>query len=185
MTLELWNTIFAGATFVVIAATAIAAVIQLRHFRASNQMNALLTLLQVWESPEMREHYRFLFSELPKKLEDPSFRAELEGRTSRAQHPELAVADFWEQIGTYAKYGLIDEESWLDIASRTAVRTWHALEPVITIQRKRSGLMAWENFEYIAVRGQQWITSHPNGAYPRGLPRMAEMPALDSNGPKA
>jgi hypothetical protein len=65
------------------------------------------------------------------------------------------------------------------------LRTWRALEPIITIQRKRSGIASWENFEYIAVRAQQWIASHPNGAYPRGLPRMAEMPELKSKVPES
>ena len=75
MTLEFWNTFFAAATFVVIAATAVAAIIQLRHLRSTNQMNALLTMMQMWESPGMQEHYHYLISEFPKRLEDPAFRA--------------------------------------------------------------------------------------------------------------
>jgi len=49
MTLEALNTTFAGAAFAVIGATAIAAIVQLRHLRASNQINALLTILQDWQ----------------------------------------------------------------------------------------------------------------------------------------
>ncbi|MBV8282486.1 MAG: hypothetical protein JO347_10555, partial [Candidatus Eremiobacteraeota bacterium] len=41
MSLELWSTIAAVGTFVVITATAIAAVIQLRHMRSSNQITIL------------------------------------------------------------------------------------------------------------------------------------------------
>ncbi len=42
---EILNTIAAIGTFLVIAATAIAAVVQLRHMRASNQLEGLLSVL--------------------------------------------------------------------------------------------------------------------------------------------
>jgi len=178
MSLELWSTIFSGATFVVIAATAIAALIQLRHMRAGNQLNALLTQLQMWNDAEMQGHIRYTRTTLQEKVKDPKFLAEFERPgLSRADHPELLVADFWEQIGTFMKYGYIDERSWLDIASAQITRAWQDLEPVIMAARRRGGQSIFENFEYIAVRAELWKRRSPDGYYPKGMPRMEQLKA--------
>ena len=176
MSLELWNTIFSGATFVVIAATAIAALIQLRHLRASNQMNALLNLMNLWFSEDLQGHYHYLSNVLPRRLVDPGYLdAVREGPMKRSEHRELFVGDFWEQIGTYMKYGLLDERSWLDIASAQLIISWEQLEPVIKALRERAGSSAFENFEYAAVRARLWQKHHPNGSYPANMPRMADL----------
>ena len=176
MPLEWFNTFFLGATFIVIAVTAIAALVQLRHLRTSNQISTMVALMQVWQGRELQSHYHYLLTELPKKLADPSFLAAFKVRSfSRSDHPELLVADFWEQIGTYMKYGYLDERSWLDIAGSQIPRAWEILEPAITAARERAGPAAWENFEYAAVRARQWTERHPTGNYPANLPRMAEL----------
>ena len=176
MPLELLNTFFVGATFVVITLTAVAALVQIRHLRASNQLSTMVALLQLWEGPELQRHYQYTIRELPKKLADPTFfDAITVGPLSRTEHPELLVADFWEQIGTYMKYGYLDENSWLDISSTAIWRAWDLLEPAIEARRKRSSIAAWENFEYAAVRARLWDAAHPDGNYPKDLPRMAEL----------
>jgi hypothetical protein len=52
MTLEAWNTAAAVGTFVVILASAVAALVQLRHLRTSNQLSGLIdertNLQTVW-----------------------------------------------------------------------------------------------------------------------------------------
>jgi len=53
--LEVLSTTAAIGTFVVIAATAIAAVVQLRHLHASNQLTGLLTVLARVENPTFNE----------------------------------------------------------------------------------------------------------------------------------
>ena len=52
MRLELVNTLATFGTFLVIAATAIAAVVQLRHARGSNHIAALNELRETTESPD-------------------------------------------------------------------------------------------------------------------------------------
>ena len=181
MSLELWSTIFSGATFVVIAATAIAALIQLRHMRTGNQLNALLTMLEMWATPEMQGHIRYASTTLQEKIKDPKYLAlyEVPG-LSRADHPELLVADFWEQIGTFTKYGLIDERSWLDIAASQITSAWNSLEPVIRSGRRTTGPSMFENFEYLAVRAELWIRRSPEGYYPRRTPRMEQLKSSDA-----
>ena len=176
MSLELIASLAAVGTFVVIAASAVAALIQLRHLRTSNQLNGLLTMMQMWETLHIQGHYRYVFKELPEKLKDPAFLTEAKtAPLSRDDHPELLVADYWEQVGTYMKYGLIDERSWLDIAGSQARLAWNALEPVIIAARTRAGPAAFENFEYIAVRARLWEQRYPDGNWPRNQPRMADL----------
>jgi hypothetical protein len=172
----MWSTIFAGGTFAVIAATAIAALIQLRHLRASNQLNGLLTILRMWHDPKIQQWFDYVRDDLPEKMKDPQFRADLAGdRIDRRVHPELMVCDFWEQIGSYVKYGLLDEGSFLDVSCGTVNTFWEMLWPVTSIRRTRLGPSLYENFEYIAVRGRQWMAKHPFGSYPKALPRIADL----------
>ena len=176
MTNETWNTIFAGGTFVVIAATAVAALIQLRHLRAGNQLTTLLTLMRMWDQPEMQEHIRYMRGPLQQKLKDPAFLAEFAtGYLARSEHPELLIADFWEQIGAFMKYSLMDESTWLDVAGTQVLSAWESLEPAIESMRTTRGRASFENFEYAAVRARLWMRRHPDGCYPKGMPRMQQV----------
>ncbi|MBV8163774.1 MAG: DUF4760 domain-containing protein [Candidatus Eremiobacteraeota bacterium] len=172
MTAELLSAIFAGATFVVIAASAVAAIVQLRHLRTSNQLEAMMEINRRWNDPEFLRWLTFVRTELPRKMEDPEFRAGMVGEAvDRQVHVERYVGDYFEQIGTYAKYGLIDERSFLDIAFQTVIDTWERLWPVTRVRREASGPAIYENFEYLAVRARQWQQRHPHGAYPAGVLR--------------
>lgn len=180
MSAEWWSTFFAGATFIVIGATAIAALIQLRHLRASNQLNALLTLMELWNQGPLQERFAYVRGELQRRLQDPAFCAELaahlaKGPVSRSEHSEFAVADFWEQIGAFMKYNLIDERSWLDVAAPQMLGSWNLLEPIVMMGRERYGDASFENFEYAAARARLWLDRHPDGNYPSGTPRMAQL----------
>jgi hypothetical protein len=176
MTLELWNTIFAGATFAVIAATAIAALVQLRHLRASNQLAALLTILEQWKDPQLQEYISFVRHQLTERMKDPQFRADYAGNADRHVHLELHVCDWWEQIGSFLKYGLIDEAALMDTTCWQVSTMWGLLWPSIKLLREKSGPSAYENFEYMAVKGTLWMRAHPSGSYPKSMPRMADLP---------
>lgn len=176
MSFELWSTVFAGATFLVIAATAIAALIQLRHLRASNQLNGLLTMLRLWHDPQMQQWFDFVRDDLEGKMKDAQFRDDLRRPyIDRRKHIELHVCDYWEQVGSYIKYGLLDQQSFLDVTCSTINSFWQLLWPVINIMRETRGPSLYDNFEYIAVCGRLWIAKNPRGAYPRGVPRMADL----------
>ena len=125
----------------------------------------------------MQKRFRYVNDELPEKLKDPQILATYRAaRTlSRAEHPELLLADFFEQIGAYAKWRLFDERSWLDIAGPQITRAWESLEPIITIRRNLAGQAAWENFEHLAVKAELWRDRHPDGNWQRGLPRMVAL----------
>ena len=139
--MELWSTIASVGTFVVIAATAIAAVFQLRHMRAANKIARIQAFFTEYEGQELRDAFRFARTELTARLEDPVFRAELRGvgGLDRVKHPELAICNFFDQWGLYYRDGVIDEASFMRVNAGIINLFWTRLEPVIAIFAAASG----------------------------------------------
>lgn len=161
------------ATLIVVGAAAVAAIVQLRHLRASNQLNALLAIMNQWNLPAVQTALAEVRT-IPEKMNDPQYVAVLKapGSVDRSSHLEFLALDLWEQIGTYCKYGLVDENILLDITSSQVGSAWKFAEPAIALIRERTGPATLENFEYLAVRAKLWSRKYPNGAYPARLPRM-------------
>lgn len=177
-----WVTAIASAgTFVVIAASALAALLQLRHTRGSNQIIALTECRETLESPDFREAQRFVSYELPKRLADPKERLRIALPQSQFEGEYQAidtVANFFESMGTFVKNKIIDADLACDLWSYVVMRNWTALLPVITYVRKDLQAQSlWENFEYLAYISTIWLQRHPDGTYPQRLKRM---PADDS-----
>lgn len=178
MSLELANTFATFGTFVVIAATAIAAIVQLRHARGSNHIAALNELRESQESPEFLAANHFVQSELATKLQDPAFRYQF--AVPAARTPEMrsfiaktgTVGNFFESMGVLVKTGLVDRELLFQIWADHIVEAWGTLTPVAAIARRRLGDGLWENFEYLTVLAQAWLAAHPGGTYPAGVPRI-------------
>jgi hypothetical protein len=125
MSLELLNTLATITTTVVISATAIAAVIQLRHMRASNQIAGQLALRQVLLDDAFIEsmgHVRFEIREL---LKDPQFlefvrqfhlstASDGDERYERPYAAALRVGRNLENIGNMIRNGLTDRRIFLE-----------------------------------------------------------------------
>jgi hypothetical protein len=176
MTLETWSTIASIGTFVVIATTAIAALVQLRHMRSSNQIAILTTVYETLESDHFAAARRYLTTELPPLLESDAGLALLAGPPPMAAEtaPIREVANFFENVGAFVKNGMIDKRIACDLWAGVVLQAWSATEPVVLIRRARgpSPTALWENFEYLAVLSEQFTRSHPEGAYPKSVPRM-------------
>lgn len=178
MSLDLVNTSATCATFVVIAATAIAAIVQLRHLRASNQIAAFNELRQAYESPNLSAAHRYVDTQLAHDLEDPAFRYALAHRFARTDEIHGAVkhllnfGHFFESIGIVVKAGLLRKEIVLETWSDIIVAGWAQLEPVTAIFRRTQDPLAYETFEYLTVLARRWQKEHPNGSYPVSLPRI-------------
>lgn len=171
MSLELWNSLAAWATLLVIAATAVAAVIQLRHLRANNDLQGLLKVLEMAYEPVVQDAFDYLTGVFPQRVKDPAYLRELEMDTIDSRvHKELVACEYYERLGSYVKNGLISSEFYLDCSSPEMY--WEALAPVIAILRKHRGCTAYENFEYLVVLERDWNQRHPEGNYPKGLPRI-------------
>lgn len=173
MSLELVSTIAAVGTFLVIAATAVAALVQLRHMRISNQINALTEYRQTILSPEFFAARRFLQERLPELAKEPSFLQRLAKPVldDELQRPINLVGNFFENIGAFVKYGIVDRRIACDLWSGVVVQTWKALLPVTLVRRNHLSAALWENFEYLAVISQDFMEQHPHGTYPPGTRR--------------
>lgn len=176
MTAE-WVTALASAgTFIVIAASAIAALIQLRHTRGSNQIIALTEIRETLESPYFREAQRFVSYELPKRLQDPDERLRIAQPQSQFEGEYQAidtVANFFENLGVFVKNRIIDRNIACDMWSYVILRNWNALLPIVTFVREDlESPSLWENFEYLALISKRYMDAHPEGTYPRELQHM-------------
>ena len=178
MSLELWNTVATIGTFLVITATALAAIVQLRHMRGSNQITVLTELRAAQQTPEFLKAVHYVYSELPSRLEDPAFRYQLANRVARTvenneqiSYVEI-VGDYYENVGVFAKTGLVDRRLLLDIHAAVVLDAWNALLDVTAILRSHYGRSIYENFEYLAVLSENWTSAHPDGSYPKNVRRI-------------
>ena len=177
MSLELVNTVATLGTFIVIAVTAIAAMVQLRHMRSSNYIAALNEIRETIESDAFKEGRRFIQSELHTALQDPELRYQLTHPFARTREYQPAIdhlnmiGNFFESMGVMVKTGLADPEMIADMWSQNIVDIWKAMEPATAIYRRRVGEALWENFESLAVAAEDYIKKYPNGSYPRGRRR--------------
>jgi hypothetical protein len=171
MSLEGVNTAVGILTFLVIAASAVAAVVQLRHLRAGNDLQGLLKVLEMAYQPAIQEAFDFLTHEFPRKFADPAFRRSLlENPIDHHAHKELVAMEYYERLGSYVKNNMISAEYYLDCSSPQLY--WELLAPVVGALRMKNGAAAYENFEYLVVLGQDWDERHPDGNYPSGMRRL-------------
>ncbi|GAC1502419.1 MAG: hypothetical protein NVS1B14_07200 [Vulcanimicrobiaceae bacterium] len=172
MSLELLNTLASLGTFAVIAATALAALIQLRHLRVSNQLQGLLAILSLPYEAGLQKSFVFVTHELEKHMQDREFRRQLEGTMpiDREVHLELMVCDYSERLGSAIKYGLLSEELYFDNSSPE--QYWLLLAEVVAIHRRARGPVLYDNFEYLVARSRAWDRRHPIGNYPSREPRL-------------
>ncbi len=170
MSQETLGTAAAIGTFIVIAATAIAAVIQLRHLRAQNQLTGLLTVLARVEDPSFNAWVDGARRVLEENMPDPNYRNQIANLTyERENNPWLNLANSYEWVGSLVKNGLIPEGPFMDVYSFRILRAWDLVEPVVAIVRRRVP-QVWENFEYLVVRAERYIAQNPS-TYPHGMAR--------------
>jgi hypothetical protein len=178
MSLEVLNSFATFGTFLVIAGTAIAALVQLRHTRGSNQIAALDELREAFQSQEFSDATNFLDTQLGELLKNPAFRYQWAHRTARTEEFRVAidrvrlVGNYFEDVGALILAGLLDSDLAIPIYGADVVRAWDELESLTGISRRVRGKAIWENFEYAAMLCKTWVKTHPEGGYPRNAPRL-------------
>ena len=171
MSIEVWNTIAAFGTLLVIGATAVAAVVQLRHLRANTALEGLLVVLDRLESVEFDKLLTATRRELPKMVADKDYMESVRARDFDRSVAWLQLANRYERAGSLVKYRLIPEEPFLDVNSTRTISVWELMRPMIDFVRSARGPTPWENFEYLYVRAKKWEERHKAGNYPAGTPR--------------
>src|SRR6202049_3340576 len=175
MPLEFWSTAASIGTFIVIAVTAVAAMVQLRHMQSANKVAAIQAFAARYDGPELSDAFHIVRSELAQRLEDPAFRQELRaGSTDRFKHPEIQVCNFFDQWGLYYRDGVIDKAGFMRVNAGVVVQFWERLEPVVGLLADTvKGNQSFQQFEYLTVQARRWLERHPDGDYPKGEQRIA------------
>jgi hypothetical protein len=176
MSLELLNALASAGTFIVIGATAIAAVIQLRHMRASNQLQGLLSVLARVEDANFNRWVTAAQRQLPEMLADPVYRQSVIDGTFDRDVSWLNLANSYDWVGSLVKNRLIPIGAFLDVYSYRVMQAWKVIEPVASLVRPHAGDAVWENFEYLYVQAEDWTKAHEaQGTYPKHV-RRANIP---------
>jgi uncharacterized protein DUF4760 len=182
VSLELVNTLATVATTVIIAATAIAALVQLRHLRAQNQISGQLALRQVLLDRDFLQAVGRARQDVPKLMEEPAFRqyvadyhlgvAEDHERYDSLYEGILVVGRNLENVGNMIRNGLTDERIFLEQYANLVIIAWDAVEPLLRIRRAAvQSDSPWEDFEYLTVLARRW-TAAKGSAYPKGVARI-------------
>jgi hypothetical protein len=160
-------------TFFVIGASAIAAVRQLRHMQAANQLQGILALEEHFRDPDLQAALTYTQDVLPRKLEDEQYRAELErrGYIDSRVHPELLLCNWFNKMGLLVKHRIVSEPAFMELFARLIVYYWEALTPAIALMRHSRGEGEYHDFEYLALRGREWLSRHGEGVFPKGVSR--------------
>jgi len=182
--LDFVNTAVQVGTLLVFIGTAIAALAQIRHLRASNELDALLRITEQLRADGLQESFRYVQTGLDAKIADANYRRELGGVgfVDARVHPEINVCNWFNEVGTLVKNRLIDEDTFLDLFSRLVTYYWSRLAPVVALFRRQRGPSQYENFEYLAMLAARWHDRHPHGTYPANAKRLALVdPWLDAD----
>ncbi|HXO16705.1 MAG TPA: hypothetical protein VN909_00910, partial [Candidatus Dormibacteraeota bacterium] len=155
-------------TLVVILGSVVAALIQLRHIRAGNQLQALLSLERDFRAPELQAALSYVQDQLAQRLDDRAYRRELEsiGFIDPALHPEMTACNWLNEMGTLVKRGLVSEDTFMDLFARLIVHCWRQVSPAIAIMRRTRGAAQYHDFEYLAARAAAWLRQNPEGMSP-------------------
>ena len=164
-----WEALSAIGSFLsaaVIAASAIAALVQIRHLRAGNQLAGFLQLRRELHSDEIRAARAYVNLELAARLADEGYRQELiSGIYDPRKHPEILLGNFWAGVGSLIRHGVLDTPLLLDFCATLCKTNWRQLEPVAELLRRREPVL-WEEFEYLAKLCDQYLARRHHGAPP-------------------
>ncbi len=176
------NTAASLVTVTIVAATALAALIQLRHLRAANQINALLAVNQKLDGREFTDALTTMNSGLESALADPKFRdyeiairqrvppPNVDKRCADMHHACILVGNTFELMGSLVKNGIVDQAIMVDQYCGVALGAWKRLADYTAFGREAGDPNGWEYFEYLAVLSEDWLRSHPS-SYPKGVRR--------------
>ncbi len=167
MTPEWVAAIASVATFVVISATAIVTLIQLRHMRNSNQIAVFTEIRHRMETPDFQDALRFIRYELPQKLNDSAFRVRLLDRNSSEGKVVVDVGNFLDSaVAPLVKHGIVDRNLACDLFYYPVVMCWDTLASFIASRRTMVGYRLWEDFEYLTLLCKNFRARFPHGTYP-------------------
>ena len=158
-----WGAIAAIGTLLsaaVIAVSATFALRQVNQLQRATQLDGTMRVFAQFSDPEFIAARNFVLHELPQRLKDPAFVAELKNYTQVdiGKHPEYRVLLFLQLVGSLVSDGLISGPSVYQFAQYSIVKTWEILEPVVQIQRKATANpYMWGGADVLYENTKRWL----------------------------
>jgi hypothetical protein len=184
MSLQVLDAIASLITVTIVAATAVAALIQLRHLRAGNQINALISVGEKLDRRDFTDALTLANRGLEAALADRTYRdyevsifrrlppPQVEQRYVDMHHAVVLVGNTFELMGLLVKNRIVDADIFLDQYCGITTGAWKVLANYTALGREALGSnTGWENFEYLVVLSEDWMKLNPN-AYPKGVRRL-------------
>lgn len=185
MSAEMLTAVASAATAVIIAATAIAAIVQLRHMRAGNAIEAILSFRGIIEDEQHRRATNMLRTgDLERAMRDSNFRRFLYRRLKQrpiADVPQsytdlydsaTLMGNCYELIGGMIRNKVAPPDIFLPNYWWVVVSAWDRMADWVTLMRQYSGSDGmYVDFEFLTVLSRQWGDKHPD-SYAHGYPRM-------------
>lgn len=151
VTWEAVTAIASTSSAVVIALSAFAAVRQMRDAQRGQAFEGTETLLERWESPEMRVARRYVLEELPARLRTHAYREEILRNGARgelAAYPELAVLRFLERVGIYIYYRVLPGDAIYEQLFIYVAHAWpHLIEVAKLVRQAENNPYAFDKAE--------------------------------------
>ena len=185
MSVEMLTAVASAATAVIIAATAVAAIIQLRHMRAGNAIEAILSFRSIIEDEQHRRATNVLRTgDLERAMDDSYFRRFLYRRLKQRPVTDVPqsyielhdsatlMGNCYELIGGMIRNKVAPPEIFLPNYWWAVVSAWDRMAGWIALMRQYSGSDGmYVDFEFLTVLSRQWGEKHPD-SYAHGYPRM-------------
>lgn len=144
----------------VIAVSAIFALRQVNQLQRATQLDGTMRIFAQFSDPEFIAARNFVLHELPHKLKDPEFVAELKSYTQvdLKKHPEYRVLFFLQLVGSLVENRLVDGPGVFTFAQYSIVRSWEVLERVVQIQRAATANpYMWGTADSLYGSAKRWL----------------------------
>jgi hypothetical protein len=164
----LLNTLVSVLTVVLLAASGLAAFVQLRHMRAGNELAAVLAIERDFRRTELQAALRYVQNELPAKMEEVAYRSELglPGYVDARTHPEMILCNWFDRTGALVRRGFVKEDLIFHSFGRLIAYYWDLLAPVVAVLRRTRGVGQYAGFEYLAYRARLRQSKRGNAYHP-------------------
>ena len=130
------------------------ALYQLLEMRRSGQFEATRTMIDRMLDPSFFAAVMYVVNDLPKRMEDPQFRAELTSvrgwDLSEQRHPEIIVLARLEEMGIYVRNRLLLSSTLLDFGAELILESWEMLGDVVMLMRaSHRNPKVWSNAQFL------------------------------------
>jgi len=123
-------------TALIILATATYAARQVKVASRATQLDAMMRLLARYHEPAFLRASETVLREVPRRLREESFRAQVACDVWDAESPWHVVLRLLNETGVYIELGLVEGPPIYYLIGDTLVLLCKALEPIIEIERQ-------------------------------------------------